>query len=89
MRDDHRVATTLGNADIHNLLAEAPARYGSDGALVADERQFVLILAADLESFRDILRRHAHVVAVDRAAKPLGHPSRIVASPIRKPSKRA
>ena len=37
---------------------------------MADERQFVLILSAHVETLRYVLRGNAHVIAVDGTAQP-------------------
>ena len=48
------------NLDRQHLILEAPGVYRGDGALVALQREGVLLLAADLVLLGDILRRLAH-----------------------------
>ena len=84
------IASALRNANFRNLLTEASAFDGGDSALVANQGEFVLILAADLKALCYILGSYAHVVAVDRDSRvPRSGRRASWASPIRKPSKRA
>ena len=74
LRNHDGIATALRHADLNYLFTEVPVLDGGHCALVAHQRQFVLVFAANLKALCHILGGYAHVVAVDRAAKPLDQP---------------
>ena len=59
-----RVALPLRDRDRHDLVGEAAGLDGRDGALLALERERVLVLARDAPALGDVLRGLAHRVRV-------------------------
>jgi hypothetical protein len=57
----------------HDLALEAALVDGAGGALLALQRELVLVLAADAPALGDVLRRDAHVAAVEGIAEGADH----------------
>ena len=66
--DDERLALPLRDRDRHDLVGEPAGLDGGDGALLALERERILVLAGDAPPLGDVLRGLAHRVRVVRSA---------------------
>ena len=66
--EDHWVAPPLRNRDRQDLLGQHAAGDGGSGALLAAQRERVLVLSGDTEIGGDVLRRFRHRICSMQAA---------------------
>ena len=70
--NDHR-AFFRGDSHRHDLLFESSVRNSLDRPLVAQKRQFILLLPGDLIFFRQIFRGVSHMVSHHCTDQAVGH----------------